>query len=160
MTAAVTRIRRFRPEDAAPMRRVFWRAVQEGTAAAYDQRQRDAWARAPEAPPDWPERLGGQITLVAERDGAAVGFMTLGHDGHLDLAFVIPEAMGTGVAAALHDRVLAEAEARGLSLLTTEASHLARRFLLRQGWREIAAQEVEIGGVRMKNFRMEKRVGR
>lgn len=156
----MTRIRSYRPGDAPALRLIFWRAVQEGTKAAYDQRQRDAWARAPEAPPDWPDRLGTQITLVAERDGAAVGFMTLGHDGHLDLAFVAPEAMGTGVAAALHDRVLTEAAARGIDRLTTEASHLARRFLLRQGWREIAAQEVEIGGVRLANFRMAKRVGR
>ena len=43
--------------------------------------------------------------------------------------------------------------------LTTEASHLARRFLLKQGWTELAAQEVEIGGVRLVNFRMTKRVG-
>ena len=155
----MTRIRPYRGEDAPALRAIFWRAVQEGAASAYDQRQRNAWARAPEVPPDWPDRLGRQITLVAEQAGTAVGFMTLGHDGHLDLAFVAPEAMGTGVAAALHDRVLAEAAARGLSLLTTEASHLARRFLLRQGWREIAEQEVEIGGARLTSFRMEKCVG-
>ena len=156
------RVRPYRPADAAALRRVFWRAVQEGAASAYDLRQRDAWARAPEAPPDWPDRLGRQITLVAETtdgDGGPLGFMTLGHDGHLDLAFVLPEAMGGGAAAALHDRLLAEAEARGIDRLTTEASHLARRFLLKQGWSEIAAQEVEIGGVRLVNFRMAKRVG-
>ena len=156
------RVRPYRPADALPLRQVFWRAVQEGAASAYDQRQRDAWARAPEAPPDWPDRLGRQITLVAEAtegDASPVGFMTLGHDGHLDLAFVLPEAMGGGAAAALHDRLLAEAAARGMDRLTTEASHLARRFLLKQGWTELAAQEVEIGGVRLVNFRMAKRVG-
>ncbi|MCA8882047.1 MAG: GNAT family N-acetyltransferase [Rhodobacteraceae bacterium] len=154
------RIRPFRAEDALPLRALYYRAVQEGAARFYDQRQRDAWARAPEMPPDWRDRLGREITLVAEDARGPVGFMTLGHDGHLDLAFVAPEAMGTGIAAALHDRLLVEAEARGIAHLTTEASHLARRFFLRQGWREIAEQQVDLGGVRLTNFRMEKRLGR
>lgn len=154
------RVRRFRTEDAASLAEVFDRAVREGTVGAYDADQRAAWASALDAPPDWCRRLSEEITLVAERDGQLVGFMTLGRDGFLDLAFVLPEAMGTGVAAAVHDRMLAEAEARNLSRLTTEASHLARRFFIKQGWQELGEVKVSLGGINLTSFSMEKRLRR
>lgn len=154
------RIRNFCPSDSDALRQIFYRAVHEGTTAWYTPEQRAAWANAAEAPPEWPKRLGDHMTVVAEMDAQISGFMTLGYDGHLDLAFVTPESMGTGVASALHDRLLSLARAAGLELLTTEASHLARRFFLRQGWTELAAQEVELRGVSLANFRMEKRLQR
>lgn len=153
------RIRNFQATDSDALRQIFYRAIHEGTTEWYTPEQRAAWANAAEAPPDWPQRLGDQMTVVAETDGQISGFMTLGHDGHLDLAFVAPEAMGTGVASALHDRLLDLAAKAGLQVLTTEASHLARRFFLRQGWTELTAQEVELRGVLLANFRMEKRLG-
>lgn len=152
------RIRAFHPDDSNALRQIFFRAVHEGTAQWYTPEQRTAWANAAQAPPDWPKRLGDQITVVAETDGHLTGFMTLGHDGHLDLAFVTPEAMGTGVASALHDRLLTLANKAEMPVLITEASHLARRFFLRQGWRELAKQEVALRGVLLTNFRMEKRL--
>ncbi len=152
------RVRPYRTEDAACLAQVFDRAVREGAAGAYDAAQRAAWASALDAPPDWSQRLSEEITLVAERGGKVAGFMTLGRDGFLDLAFVLPEAMGTGVAAALHDRVLVEAEARDLLRLTTEASHIARRFFIKQGWRELGEVQVSLGGTTLTSFSMEKRL--
>lgn len=154
----MVRVRPYRDDDAAVLARIFGRAVREGAAGAYDTDQREAWASALDAPSDWSRRLREEITLVAEQAGHPVGFMTLGRDGFLDLAFVLPEAMGTGVAAALHDRVLAEAEARRLSRLTTEASHIARRFFIKQGWLELGEVQVDLGGTTLTSFSMEKRL--
>lgn len=154
----IVRVRAYREGDAPRLAQVFDRAVREGTVGAYDAAQRAAWASAMDTPPDWSRRLSEEITLVAERDGRVAGFMTLGRDGFLDLAFVLPEAMGTGVAAALHDRVLVEADARGMTRLTTDASHLARRFFLKQGWRDLGERQVELGGTLLPSFGMEKRL--
>lgn len=156
----MTRIRPLAPGDPPALHAIFFRAVREGAAAAYSDAQRAAWAADPEMPADWPRRLADQVTVVAEAAGRPIGFMTLGRDGHLDLAYVLPEAMGTGVAAALHDRLLAEAEKLGLARLDTEASHLARRFFARQGWTVIAEQQIERRGQTLTNFRMEKRLAR
>jgi len=154
----VIRVRRYRAGDAAPLHAIFYRAVHEGAAAFYSVAEQRAWAPHTAPPSDWAARLADQITCVAEEPDGPVGFMTLGHDGHLDLAYVAPETMGRGVASALHDRILAEAQARGLTTLDTEASHLARRFFLRQGWRDHGAQQVARGDVRLTNFRMTKTV--
>lgn len=151
-------VRPYRADDAPVLALVFDRAVREGAAGAYDAYQRAAWAGAIDAPPDWSQRLCEEITVVAERASQVVGFMTLGRDGFLDLAFVLPEAMGTGVAAALHDRILAEAEARKITRLTTEASHIARRFFIKQGWRELGEVQVDLGGTSLTSFSMEKQL--
>ncbi|OSP55482.1 GNAT family N-acetyltransferase [Pseudoruegeria sp. SK021] len=152
------RIRPFEPADAPELLLVFQRSVQEGAASAYDAAQRHAWASAVTASPVWTRRLGDQITVVAQHPDGLIGFMTLGYDGHLDLAYVRPDWMGKGIAARLHDRLLARAEDHNMTRLTTEASLLARRFFLRQGWRELARQEVQRGAVSLTNFRMDKRL--
>ncbi|PWE34330.1 GNAT family N-acetyltransferase [Maritimibacter sp. 55A14] len=150
------RLRRYRPADAAPAYALFRRAVHKGAAAAYSAEERRAWAPDREMPADWPARLGAHITWLAFHRHRLAGFMTLARDGHLDLAYVAPEAMGRGVADALYARLEAEARARGLPVLDTAASHLARSFFLRHGWQVAARQSVIRNGVALTNFRMEK----
>jgi putative acetyltransferase len=94
---------------------------------------------------------------VAERDGVPVGFMSLDlARGYLDLAFVLPQVMGQGVADALYAVLEARARAEGLARLTTEASALARPFFARNGWALIREQQVERRGVALHNAVMEK----
>lgn len=147
-------VRRFHPGEAAAVYAVFHRAVHEGAAAHYDAEQRNAWAPAAELPESWPAWLARERTWVGEEDGEILGFMLLEEDGLLDMAFVLPEWRGRGVADAMLGTVLADARQLGLARLRTEASLLARPFFLRHGWTEGARQEIERRGVRMVNFRM------
>ena len=127
-------VRPYRPEDRAACAAVFFRAVHEGASGHYDQAQREGWARSPE--PDWttPDPRAGQHTWVSESGGRITGFMALTPGGHLDMAFVLPEVMGQGHAAALYDALLAHARATGLKRLSVHASEYSRRFLGRRGW--------------------------
>lgn len=141
------------------LHKLFRRAILDGTAAHYGPEERAAWAGDAAVPPAWSERLSDGITLVSECTAPPIrpkGFMTLRRDGYLDLAFVAPEVMGTGVAAALYDHILRNATRWGLARLTTDASFPARRFFLKRGWTTIAEQRVERYGVFLTNFRMEK----
>lgn len=82
--------------------------------------------------------------------------MTLGDDGYLDFAYVSPPMMGSGLAGAIYDAIEAQARKAGMNVLSTEASHLARRFLTRRGWITDARQSVIRHGVAITNFRMSK----
>ncbi|MDJ0628620.1 MAG: GNAT family N-acetyltransferase [Rhodobacter sp.] len=148
-------IRPYRPADAAALAEIFYRAVREGARSRYSDEQRRAWAPEQPDPQTWARRLEGLITVVAVAGGRPVGFMSLRPDGYLDLAFVLPKAMGRGVADALYQDLVAEARQRGIVTLTTEASHLARPFFLRQGWRLVSANTVARGDVKLMNFLME-----
>ena len=151
-------VRSYRDGDADALGEVFHRAVREGASGLYDAEQVAAWS--PEAPTGvgWAARLAGAETVVATEGDVTVGFMSMDGDGYLDLAFVVPEAMGRGVADALYAVLEGRARASGRLRLSTEASLLAEPFLVRHGWRVVARQEVERQGVTLKNARMEKRL--
>ena len=139
-------IRPYRPEDRAAAKRIYFRAIREGTVAVLNEAQRAAWA--PSADPDHatPDKLLDQWCWIAEEDGVETGFMSLCPDGLLDMAFVIPEVMGKGTAAALYDTLLAKARQERLLKLTVVASEFSRQFLLRRGWQiDKAGPEVHDG---------------
>ncbi|UWQ97163.1 GNAT family N-acetyltransferase [Rhodobacteraceae bacterium M385] len=154
-------IRPYRPADAIPLATLFHRAVREGAAQKYDPAQCEAWSPAPPTGEGWRARIEEAETIVAERDGTLLGFMTLDIEtGFLDFAYVSPEYMGKGVASALYAVIEGRARVKGHLTLETEASLLAEPFFLRQGWRLVQRQEVERNGVKIPNVRMEKRLVR
>ena len=80
--------------------------------------------------------------------------MTMGHDGHLDFAYVTPDFGGRGVARALYARIENTAREQGLITLTTQSSLSALPFFERQGWTREARQSVIRHGVALTNYRM------
>lgn len=127
-------IRRYRPEDRAAMALVFYRAVREGAAAFYSEAERAAWAPSSEVDVETLDKLLDQWCYVATQAGQMTGFMSMEPGGYLDMAFVLPEVMGDGTAAALYDAILARAKAAALPRLTVRAAHQSQRFLTRRGW--------------------------
>ncbi|MEL6510707.1 MAG: GNAT family N-acetyltransferase [Pseudomonadota bacterium] len=147
-------IRRYKPGDASACAVLFYRAVHEGASGAYTAEQRDAWAKQVPDTEYWHKRLSNDACFVAERDGVIAGFMTLEPDGHVGLAYVAPEEMGRGTAAALYAALLNEATVKRLKSLTTEASHLAKPFFEKFGWQVVTPQQVERHGVLIPNYKM------
>lgn len=148
-------IRRYHPDDTEGCFAVYLSAIRDGAHHHYSAAQRHAWAPH-DMTSDWmPDRLEDGDTWVAEASGEIRGFLTLRADGHLDLFFVHVEVMGTGAAAHLYDTMLAAASAAGLTRLTTDASHYARRFLERRGWRLIAEESVLRNGAVLTRFKMD-----
>jgi putative acetyltransferase len=127
-------IRPFRATDRAATALVFFRAVREGAAGYYTPEQCAHWAPSPDPDYSKPCKLLDQWAWVAEADGRITGFMSLAHDGLLDMAFVLPEVMGKGTAAALYDVLLAKARREGLHKLTVDASVYSHGFLRKRGW--------------------------
>lgn len=148
------RIRPARASDAPACWRVFYRAVHEGTGRFYSETEQQAWMPTDQMPDTFVPRLMDHITFVATGLRGVQGFMTMGRDGHIDLAYVLPQVMGRGVAAKLYDRLVQEARALGLPHMDTEASFLARRFFEKRGWQVDARQSVIRNGVAITNFRM------
>lgn len=151
-------IREFDEKDAAATARLFFESVRRGAATQYSEAQRQAWAPDLPDPGEWRERLGGLRTWIAEVEGKMAGFMSVTPTGHLDLAFVHPDWIGTGVARALYGPVEQYARQSGLSRLTSDASLLARPFFERQGWQVLREQQPVRNGVVLTNFRMEKKL--
>jgi putative acetyltransferase len=86
----------------------------------------------------WVEQLadGEANTVVAERDGRAIGFVVVS-PGWLRNIFVVPSEWGRGAGSMLHDNAveLLRAEGAGAHLWVLEQNDQARAFYEHRGWR-------------------------
>ena len=147
-------LRRYRPEDCPALGALFYGTVHAACAGEYTLRQLDAWA-----PPEgvdlaaWNASLSAHLTLVAEEDGAIVGFGDMAPDGYLDRLDVAHTHLRRGVASALCAALEAAMPAQRY---TTHASRTALPFFLARGWRVVKEQTVVRRGVALNNYVMEK----
>lgn len=130
------------------------RSIREVASRDYTEAQVDAWAEVDRGA--WATYRLSRPTWVAIHGEELVGFTDLEPDGHLDMMFVHPAYQGIGVATLLLATVETAAIAQGTSRLFTEASLSARPFFEKRGFRVLAAQQVELSGLLLTNFRMEK----
>lgn len=150
-------LRPYHPGDRRACYDVFREAVHTGAIGAYTPEQRAVWAPDNGFHPETADKMLDMVAFVAENpDGAGrlEGFMAMEKNGHLDRAFVRPCWMGRGLAQTLYDLLLEWARGAGLTQLTTEASHLARPFFEKNGWRVDAPETITRGGVEIERFRM------
>lgn len=154
-------VRPYTPDDADRLGEVFYASVHEGAGRAYDAAQCAAWCPEPPSGDSWRARLQPLECVVAEDESGIVGFMCFEPEtGYVDFTYVLPSAMGKGVADTLYAVCEGRLRARGVRRLTVQASELARSFFLRQGWQVLHRQEIERRGVMLHNYRMEKHLSR
>ncbi len=144
------------PADAEALGELFFLSVREGAAPRYSETERVAWMPEPPSGPEWESGLAEQDVVLVEKGGAFLGFMSLDARGYLDLAFVQPDARGTGVADALYAVLENRALAAGMPALTTHASLMARSFFARHGWEVQQAETVSRGCEELRRFKMRK----
>jgi ribosomal protein S18 acetylase RimI-like enzyme len=136
------------------------RAAYEGLVPA------DALARVtPLAQVDvWRERTAveGAEIFVAESDGEVVGFVCLletAEGTELNAIHLAPEALGSGLGAALMEAAVEHARARGvqaLHLFVLEGNERAQAFYRRAGWRLVGPAGLhDIGGAEVGHVRFE-----
>lgn len=151
-------IRPYTSGDAPKLAELFFRSVREAGAKDYSQAQVEVWAPWPPDPARFSTRAeDGRLTLVSvDSDDAPVAFGDLETDGHIDLLYCHPDAVGTGVAARLVDELEGRARSAGMARLYTEASEAARRLFLKKGFRVVERRDFELQGVAIHNYAMEK----
>lgn len=152
------RIRPYRQSDAADLVEIFRRSVEHIGPRDYSARQVEVWvARVPSEERMHERASDGRVTLVAvDDDDRVLAFGDLEEDGHIDFLYCAPEAAGTGVTSALYDELESIARGRRLGRMFSEASEAARRFFLKKGFVVTARRELEIEGVSIHNYAVEK----
>ncbi len=154
------KIRIYDAKDAGALSQLYRRSVEQLAIQDYTEAQVAVWVSlSPTA-----ERLhdlskDGRARFVAvDALDHPLAFADLEADGHIHFLYCAPEAIGTGVAAALYDTLENNARLRNIPRLYTEASEAARRFLLKKAFRVKARRELEISGVEIHNYAMEKQL--
>ena len=151
-------IRTFEPRDAPTLTAIFIDSVRGSGARDYGPAQVEVWAKAAPIPQSFETRVqaGDLIWLAVDGADQPLAYGLLERDGHLDHLYCRSGHIGTGLAAALYDRLEKEARVLGLTQLYTEASEAARRLFLRKGFVVVHRRDFELSGVAIHNYRMEK----
>ena len=141
--------------DADVLGLIMFDAIRSGPSA-YTDAQRTAWQEHPNVGTDWAARLARQQVWIAIVQGSAVGFLSLGDGGYVDLAFVVARAQGKGVFSELFAALETQAIAAGLPRLWTHASLMAQPAFEARNFHVIRHETVERNGEVLARAEMEK----
>lgn len=152
-------IRPFRSTDAPLLAALYHASVHGAGRRYYTSAQLAVWSPAPADPARYLQQAVGRTFLVAEdASGRVIGYGDLEPDGHIDHLYCHPDAIGTGVGAALYHALEEAARRDGVARLYVEASENARPLFERRGFALDARNDFERNGVAIHNYRMSKRL--
>lgn len=149
-------IREYRESDAKALAELYFESVRDGTKEHYSREQREAWAPSVPDSDKLRSRLAAMVVLVAVDETGIVGFMTLDETGYIDLVFVRPDRIGSGVASEIYKRIEEASQELRQERLFANASELAKPFFEKHGWVVRRTRQVERNGVTMTSHQMEK----
>jgi putative acetyltransferase len=152
----VIRIRNYQANDDKALWEIFFHTVRNVNVRDYSQQQVEAWAPSSFDFALWQKRMNGLQPFVAELDGCVVGYTDLQPNGLIDHFFCHHEYQGKGVGKALMEHVFTVGRVRGVSRYFSEVSITARPFYEHLGFKVVNEQEVEMRGVKLTNYVMEK----
>ncbi|CAN5449949.1 GNAT family N-acetyltransferase [soil metagenome] len=150
------KLRRFQTGDAIEIASLFLETVRRINGGDYSPREVAAWAPEHIDVGALGRRQADSYGIVAEVDGEIVGFGNVEESGHLDCLYVHADFPQRGIGSRILERLEAKARRSGVRRLFTEASITARPFFERRGYTVLERQQVEVRGVALTNFRMEK----
>lgn len=153
MTRTIT-LRPYETEDAGALAAIYRKGVERLGPRAYRPEQVAAWLSIAPSAQDL-DRIyrDGRFTRVAlDQNGAPIGFGDLASTGHIHFLYVDPDFSGQGIGRALVADFLREARCQSLATVFSDASELARPVFLRAGFKCIARQEHQLGGIRIHNY--------
>lgn len=152
------RLRQYDGRDAAELWRLFHNTVRSIDKADYSAEQLAAWVPDDFDDAEWQARMDAAAPFMVEADGRLVGYADLQESGCIDQFYVHHEWQRKGIGALLMREIHRVAQQRELKLLFSNVSITARRFFETWAFSIERAKTVELRGVRMQNFRMQKRL--
>ncbi|MEZ8578430.1 GNAT family N-acetyltransferase [Vibrio splendidus] len=152
----MVRIRNYQASDAKALWEIYFHTVRNINVRDYSQEQVKAWAPSDFDSELWQKCLHRIQPFVAELDGCVVGYTDLQPNGLIDHFFCHHEYQGKGVGRALMEHVFQIGSVRGVSRYFSEVSITARPFYDHLGFTVVNEQEVEMRGVKLTNYVMEK----
>ncbi len=151
------RIRLFQHEDAENTASLFRNTVKRINSPDYSPEQIKAWVPDDLDIEIWRSRLQKGLTYIAEsEEGELIGFISIDHDGHLDLLYSHADHQRQGIGSYLLNYVENQFKSSGISYFSTDASITARPFFEKHGFKVIKEQKVKKHGISFVNYLMTK----
>lgn len=147
-------IRRYKSDDVYNMAKLFYDTVHSINLNDYNEEQVNAWANGNVDLKLWDERYLNRYTVIAEDKDIMVGFGNIDKSGYLDMLYVHKDYQKMGIATMICNELEKQAD----NSVSVHASITAKPFFEKRGYIVIKEQRVNIRGVYLTNYVMEKRV--
>ncbi|NSL85413.1 GNAT family N-acetyltransferase [Chitinophaga sp. Mgbs1] len=150
-------IRKATVQDVAQLKSLYQGVIRAVNSRDYNEAQVAVWAARGERTESLIRRIHEQHFFVTETpDRIITGFASIDNTGELDMLFVHKDYQRRGIATLLMQQILAVARQLQLPTLTSYVSITAKPFFEKMGFRVITPQTMELDGVEISNFEMQK----
>ncbi|MDN3691586.1 GNAT family N-acetyltransferase [Chryseobacterium tructae] len=149
-------IREGRKQDLPEMLLLFQDTITTVCKDDYTPYQLEAWKSGAENRERWLNVMKEQYILIAEIENKMVGFCTLDQGNYIDLLFVHKDYQHQGIASQLYQLIEKKALQQQQKFLTADVSKTAKYFFERLNFKVIQKQIVNVKGVDLTNYKMEK----
>jgi len=147
----------YTPDDTQQLANIYYHTIHNINVKDYSEAQVNAWAPASSLElTGWKKKWESITPLVALINNKIVGFTEFESNGHIDCFYVHHEYQGFGVGSALMNEVFKITNDLDLKRVFAEVSITAKPFFESKGFKVVKQQVVDIRGVELTNFIMEK----
>lgn len=152
-------IRKYTIEDAKAIAEIYYNTIHKINIRDYTQDQVNTWAPLTSLQTEgWIKKHQKLPPYVATLDNKIVGFTEFELNGHIDCFYCHHEHQGVGVGSALMKHIEKNAKQNNINKIYAEVSITAKPFFLKKGFVVVKEQMVDIRGIKLKNFVMEKEI--
>ncbi|MFP3835058.1 GNAT family N-acetyltransferase [Chryseobacterium sp. SIMBA_028] len=151
-------IRNGNKDDLQKMLILFRETIGNVCKNDYTHDQLEAWKSGAENKERWENVICNQFILMAVHHHKIVGFCTLEKGDYIDLLFVHKDYQHQGIASQLYHQIEKEAVRQNKKYLTADVSKTAKSFFERAGFEIIKEQTVNVKGIDLINYKMEKKL--
>ncbi len=146
-------IREYTSADCNSLVELFYNTVHSINEKDYSEEQLNVWATGRVNFEAWNRSFLEHFTVVVVDDDVIVGFGDIDKTGYLDRLFVHKNYQKRGIAKAICDELEKKVNTERF---ITHASITARPFFEKRGYRVLKEQQVELEGIILLNYVMEK----
>jgi putative acetyltransferase len=144
--------------DLEKILQLFEETIEVVNAKDYSPDQITVWKNGASKRERWLKKISEQYFLLAEINKEVAGFGSINHNGYLDFMYVCKNHQRIGVAQKIYGELEDFAKENQLNQITSDVSITAKPFFERQGFKVIQQQEVNIDGIKLINYKMNKQL--
>ncbi len=151
-------VRKYKAEDAGSIAQLYYHTIHNINSHDYTEEQVNVWAPYDSVKDysGWQEKLAKIQPFVATINDIVVGFAEFEPNGHIDCFYVHHEYQGKSIGSALMAAIFNEGKKQKINRIYAEVSITAKPFFEAKGFKVVKEQTVNLRGVELKNFVMER----
>jgi len=141
-------------KDQIDLRKVYFDSIKTIKNSLYSEKQKISWSSQAWENPEFSKALLKGKGWIINQEHKTIGFGTRYPNNKLSLLYIRGDSKRKGFGSILLKRIEEEAKEQGISSLTTEASLISYKLLLKNSWKIIRKEKIIINDSYFERYKM------